>query len=334
MDMMRLHDNDSMVQGMDPYFSPLSSPALERGYPHSQNDPRKSQSMVGLSSIQTRRSGDNVGDAQRNIRRAPYSPLTRASVNRKRNSISHLSLNPGSQSEQSSDSVSPEPLPSGSMPPPPPRNTSSTKLSEKSTNSTNGRKSQRQKRSVAPSVDVAPATPASFLNMTLQHSEQRQQGHVESTVTFDHGSTDTSPATAKSASSTPTFGPTSGGPSMGSPSFISIPSSYDPNSMAPTPTLASTPGYPRQLRRPSKGQSRSSSSSPAFKPSISPSLKPLLPGGTFSLDFANFRNEFRRDGHVGIKVKLSKYSRGDPQSTWIVISKRVVQRHRVASYKS
>jgi hypothetical protein len=277
MDMMRLHDNDSLVPGMDPvYFSPLSSPVLERGFPHSQNDPRKSQSMVGLSSIQTRRSGDNMGDVQRNVRRAPYSPLARASVTRKGNSISHLNLNAGSQSEQSSDSVSPEPLPSGSMPPPPPRNTSSTKLSE---NSTNGRqKSQRQKRSAATSADVAPATPASFLNMTLQH-EQRQQAHVESTITFDHGSTDTSPATAKSASSTPTFGPSSAGPSMESPSFISIPASYDPNSMVTTPTLAAAPGYPRQLRRPSRGQSRSSSSSPAFKPSISPSLKPLLPGG-------------------------------------------------------
>src|SRR5579859_5823472 len=125
-DIMRLHDNDPVGSSMDPvYFSPLTSPALER-FPQSQNDPRRSQSMVALSN---RRATENMADVQRNsVRRAPYhSPVARP-VNRKRNSITHLNLNAnGSHSEQSSDSVSPEPLPSSSsMPPPPPRNTSST----------------------------------------------------------------------------------------------------------------------------------------------------------------------------------------------------------------
>src|SRR5436853_527825 len=165
------------------------------------------------------------------------------------------------------------------MPPPPPRNTSSTKLSEKS--STSGR--HRQKRAATGAGEVAPATPSSFLNLTLQHSDAQQggHGHVESTVTFDsHASTDTSPATVKSASSTPTFGPTHVSGSMGSPSFISIPASYDPNSMVTTPTLSATSGNRRpQLKQNSCTQSRSTSSSPAFKPMISPNLKPLLPGG-------------------------------------------------------
>jgi len=282
MDMLRLHDNDSMVSGMDPYFSPLTSPALERGFP--QNDPHRSQSMISFSSINGgRRHAESMADIQRSVRRAPYSPVARATVNRKRNSISHLNLNnaTGSQSEQSSDSVSPEPLTSGSMPPPPPRNSSSTKLSDQSfTNARQKKSAQRQKRSGTSNLDVAPATPASFLNMTLQNSEQRHHNGPESTITFDH-STDTSPATVKSASSTPTFGPTSAGPSLESPSFISIPSSFDPNGMVSTPTMAATPGM-RQMRRPSRGQSRSSSSSPAFKPTISPNLKPLLPGGTSS----------------------------------------------------
>lgn len=267
-----------MGSSMDPvYFSPLTSPALER-FPHSQNDPRRSQSMANASS--NRRGPDNMADVQRSVRRAPYhSPVVRA-VNRKRNSITQLNLNAnGSQSEQSSDSVSPEPLPSSSMPPPPPRNTSSTKLSEKS--STSGR--QRQKRTATGAGEVAPATPSSFLNLTLQHSDAQQggHGHVESTVTFDpHANTDTSPATVKSASSTPTFGPSHVGGSMGSPSFISIPASYDPNSMVATPTLSATSGIRRpQLKQNSRTQSRSSSSSPAFKPMISPNLKPLLPGG-------------------------------------------------------
>src|ERR1700738_1916915 len=121
MDMMRLHDNEPMHAGMDPaYFSPLSSPALERGFPHSQSDKHRSQSMVGLNNITTasaRRPSENMGDVQRNVRRAPYhSPLARPALTRRqRNSISHLNLNAGSQSEHSSDSVSPEPLPSGSM---------------------------------------------------------------------------------------------------------------------------------------------------------------------------------------------------------------------------
>jgi len=221
-----------------------------------------------------------MADVQRSVRRAPYhSPVVRA-ANRKRNSITHLNLNAnGSQSEQSSDSVSPEPLSSSSMPPPPPRNTSSTKLSEKS--STSGR--HRQKRAATGAGEVAPATPSSFLNLTLQNSDAQQggHGHVESTVTFDpHASTDTSPATVKSASSTPTFGPTHASGSMGSPSFISIPASYDPNSMATTPTLSATSGNRRpQLKQNTRTQSRSTSSSPAFKPMISPNLKPLLPGG-------------------------------------------------------
>jgi hypothetical protein len=281
MDIMRLHENDSMGSSMDPvYFSPLTSPALER-FPHSQNDPRRSQSMVTLPNASSNRRGpDNMADVQRSVRRAPYhSPVARA-LNRKRNSITHLNLNAnGSQSEQSSDSVSPEPLPSSSMPPPPPRNTSSTKLSDKS--STSGR--HRQKRAATGAGDLAPATPSSFLNLTIQHSDAPQgcHGHVESTVTFDsNASNDTSPATVKSASSTPTFGPTNVVAAMGSPSFISIPASYDPNSMVTTPTLSAASGIRRsQIKQNSRSQSRSSSSSPAFKPTISPNLKPLLPGG-------------------------------------------------------
>src|ERR1700731_4549596 len=130
MDIMRLHENDSMGSSMDPvYFSPLTSPALDR-FSNSQNDPRRSQSMVALSNVSSnRRTSEQMSDVQRSVRRAPYhSPVARA-INRKRNSITHLNLNAnGSLSEQSSDSVSPEPLPSSSMPPPPPRNTSSTKL--------------------------------------------------------------------------------------------------------------------------------------------------------------------------------------------------------------
>ena len=284
MDIMRIHENDGMGSSMDPvYFSPLSSPALER-FPHSQHDPRRSQSMVALSSAPSnRRTADNMADVQRNtVRRAPYhSPVARATINRKRNSITHLNLNAnGSPSEHSSDSVSPEPLlPSSSMPPPPPRNTSSTKLSDKGRQHKPGRQSRP---TTATADNLAPATPSSFLNMTLQHSDhQGSHIHGESTVTFDHGnSTDTSPNTVKSASSTPTFGPISAGPSMGSPSFISIPSSYDPNSMV-SPNVTATSGMRRQIK-PSRAQSRSSSSSPAFKPTISPNLKPLLPGGRFS----------------------------------------------------
>jgi hypothetical protein len=282
MDIMRIHENDNMGSSMDPvYFSPLSSPALER-FPHSQHDPRRSQSMVALSSAPSnRRTADNMADVQRNtVRRAPYhSPVARATINRKRNSVTHLNLNVnGSPSEQSSDSVSPEPLPSSSMPPPPPRNTSSSKLSDKGRQSKTGQKQRRT--STATSDNLAPATPSSFLNMTLQHSDHPgPHTHGESTVTFDHGtSTDASPNTVKSASSTPTFGPISAGPSMGSPSFISIPSSYDPNSMV-SPNVTATTGARRQMRQPSRAQSRSSSSSPAFKPTISPNLKPLLPGG-------------------------------------------------------
>jgi len=281
MDIMRLHENDSMGSSMDPvYFSPLTSPALER-FSNSQNDPRRSQSMVALSNVSSnRRTSEQMSDVQRSVRRAPYhSPVARA-INRKRNSITNLNLNAnGSLSEHSSDSVSPEPLPSSSMPPPPPRNTSSTKLSEKSNSSSR----HRQKRNAAGVGDVAPATPSSFLNLTLQHSEPQQIGHVhvESTVTFDpNASTDTSPATVKSASSTPTFGPTTSAPAMGSPSFISIPASYDPNSMSTTPTLSATGLRRQQIKQNSRAQSRSSSSSPAFKPIISPNLKPLLPGGT------------------------------------------------------
>ena len=276
-----------MTPAMDPaYFSPLTSPALER-FPPSQSDTRRSQSMVGLSTLPpSRRSSENTAENQRNVRRNPYSPAVRPAINRKRNSITSLNLNAnGSQSEQSSDSVSPEPLPSSAMPPPPPRNTSSSKLYDRaSTNGRQNRNSHRQKRNATSNLDVAPATPSSFLNMTLQHQDQRHppggHGHVESTITFDHGgSTDTSPATVKSAGSTPTFGPTSGGPSMGSPSFISIPASYDPNTGGVTPTMTTSNSLRRPLKHSSRGQSRSSSSSPAFKPTISPNLKPLLPGG-------------------------------------------------------
>ena len=245
--------------------------------------------MVGLSTLPpNRRSSENIAENQRNVRRNPYSPVARAAVSRKRNSITSLNLNAnGSQSEQSSDSVSPEPLPSSSMPPPPPRNTSSSRLYDKpSTNGRQNRNNHRQKRNPASSLDVAPATPSSFLNMTLQHQDQRHppggHGQVESTITFDHGgSTDTSPATVKSAGSTPTFGPTTGGPSTGSPSFISIPASYDPNTGGATPTMTTSNSLRRPLKHSARGQSRSSSSSPAFKPTISPNLKPLLPGGIF-----------------------------------------------------
>lgn len=287
MDVIRLSEGENMGPSIDhAYFSPLTSPALER-FPAS--DARRTQSMVGLSTLPpNRRSAENITEAHRNVRRAPFSPINRPSQSRKRNSITSLNLNvtTGSQSE-SSESVSPEPhLPSSSMPPPPPRNSSSSKLSDKG--STNGRpnKSSRQKRGDAANPDVAPATPASFLNMTLQHSDPRQQHgnhmHVESTLTYDHQSSDTSPATVRSAGSTPTFGPISAGPSMGSPSFISIPSSFDPNSTATTPSLSannSNNNVRRPLRNSSRAQSRSSSSSPAFKPIISPNLKPLLPGG-------------------------------------------------------
>jgi hypothetical protein len=66
---------------------------------------------------------------------------------------------------------------------------------------------------------------------------------------------------------------------MGSPSFISIPASYDPNTGGVTPTMTTSNSLRRPLKHSSRGQSRSSSSSPAFKPTISPNLKPLLPGG-------------------------------------------------------
>ena len=295
--MLRLHENDTMPQGMDPlYFSPLNSPALER-FPPATPEARRTQSMIGLSNIPAnRRPPENNGDAQRNIRRAAYSPVARAQVSRKRNSITSLNLNAnGSQSENSSDSVSPEPLPTSSMPPPPPRNPSSTKLYEKS--ATNGRhqKSQRQKRNQGPNSDVSPATPSLFLNMTLpQNQDHQAQGapsRMEGSVGLDHGpSTETSPATVKSASSTPTFGPASAGPSMGSPSFIAIPASYDPNIPAVLNlNVTTTVRHPvRQSRR----QSRSSSSSPAFKPFISPNLKPLLPGGMFSAGSTNLTSRY------------------------------------------
>ena len=334
MDVLRLPETDSVVPSMDPvYFSPLTSPAIER-FPPQQSDTRRTQSMVGLSTLPpSRRSAENLADGQRNIRRAPYSPVARANLSRKRNSITSLNLNNnGSQSDQSSDSVSPEPLPSSSMPPPPPRNTSSSKLLEKTT--ANGRQSKhRQKRSAPGNSDVSPATPASFLNMTLQHPEQRQQGgqgHIESTVTFDHGtSTDTSPATVKSAGSTPTFGPNNTAPSMGSPSFISIPASYDPNSAGPSgnPTMNSGATVHRPLRQSSRGQSRSSSSSPAFKPIISPNLKPLLPGGIYFRGkcLLTIRNKQRCGSYTCFEIKLSEYSRGQSQSTWPFISQRIVE---------
>jgi hypothetical protein len=237
--------------------------------------------MIGLSDIPAnRRSVENTAEVQRNIRRAPYSPVARAQMSRKRNSITSLNLNAtGSQSENSSDSVSPEPLSSSSMPPPPPRNLLSNKLYEKSSNERH-QKNQRQKRNTGPNPDVSPATPSSLLNMSLEDQHQGPHTRIDSIVTFDQGaSTDTSPATVKSASSTPTFDPSSGAPSMGSPSFISIPTSYDPNiSTIPNLNIPATVRHPaRQSRR----QSRSSSSSPAFKPIISPNLKPLLPGGIF-----------------------------------------------------
>ena len=61
MDVLRHHENESMVPTMDPsYFSPLTSPALER-FPHSQSDTRRSQSMVGLSTLPpSRRSAENT----------------------------------------------------------------------------------------------------------------------------------------------------------------------------------------------------------------------------------------------------------------------------------
>src|SRR5215471_5969478 len=133
MDVLRHHENESMAPTMDPaYFSPLTSPALER-FTTSRSDARRSQSMVGLSALPpNRRSSEDIVENQRNVRRNPYSPAVRPAISRKRNSITSLNLNAnGSQSEQSSDSVSPEPLPSSSMPPPPPRNTSSSKLYDK-----------------------------------------------------------------------------------------------------------------------------------------------------------------------------------------------------------
>src|SRR5271167_1762539 len=131
MDVLRQHVNEPMTSAMEPvYFSPLTSPALER-FPTSQSDTRRTQSMVGLSTLPpNRRTAENINDAHRNVRRAPFSPINRPSQSRKRNSITSLNLNVtnGSQSE-SSESVSPEPhLPSSSMPPPPPRNSSSSKL--------------------------------------------------------------------------------------------------------------------------------------------------------------------------------------------------------------
>src|SRR5947207_9495804 len=176
MDVLRHHENESMAPAIDAvYFSPLSSPALER-FPPSQSDTHRSQSMVGLSSLPpSRRSSESLAENQRSVRRNPYSPASRAVISRKRNSITNLNLNAnGSPSEQSSDSVSPEPLPSSSMPPPPPRNTSSSKLYDKaSTNGRNNRNNHRQKRTAPSNQDVAPATPSSFLNMTLQHQDQR-----------------------------------------------------------------------------------------------------------------------------------------------------------------
>jgi hypothetical protein len=282
MDVLRHAENDPMVPSMDPvYFSPLTSPALDR-FPGSQSDTRRSQSMVGLSNIMpNRRIPENASEG-RNVRRAPFSPNHRPpNVRKRRTSITSLNLNAtnGSQSDPSSaDSVSPEPLPSASMPPPAaPRGSSSSKPYEKTANGRHQRPNPRQKRSAAVSNEVSPATPSSFLNMTLQPSDQRPHG-PESTVTFDHGSTDASPATVKSAGSTPTFGPTSAGPSMGSPSFISIPSSYDPNNGPPSVNGPNNQSTRRPIRHSSR-QSRSSSSSPAFKPIISPNLKPLLPGG-------------------------------------------------------
>ena len=288
MDIIRLHESDAMNAPMDPvYFSPLTSPALERFPQSTAADPRRSQSMVALTSSvpPARRPAEGMNDFQRNVRRAPYSPVARPTLTRKRNSITQLNLNNNSPSEGSSDSVSPEPLPSSSMPPPPPRNSSATKLSDKSVRPS---KSQRRKRtgSISAAGDVAPATPSSFLNMHLQHPEQVAPGtRVESTVTFDpNTSTDTSPATIKSASSTPTFGPTSAG-AMGSPSFIAIPSSFDPNNTGIAP--ANVPPNIRKPIRGSRAQGRSSSSSPAFRPIISPNLKPLLPEGMDILNFSS-----------------------------------------------
>lgn len=288
MDVLRHHDNVDPV-----YFSPLSSPALER-FPQGTGaaDARRSQSMVGLSTLPPNRRPDTIADGQRNPRRtAPYSPVARATLARKRNSITSLNLTNGSPSEHSSDSVSPEPLPSSSMPPPPPRSSSSNKLYDQGASTGRPHKSShRHKRQPPSNQDVSPATPSSFLNMSLQQQEdirQQQGGHIESTVTFDQSlSSDTSPPTVKSAGSTPTFGPTVNG-AIGSPSFISIPTSFDPNSSI---THAALPP-PANLRRPvkqSSRQARSSSSSPAFKPIISPNLKPLLPGGTSLVTFSFF----------------------------------------------
>jgi len=287
MDVLHHQDNDVIPQNMDPvYFSPLTSPALERFPPAHAADARPSQSIVGHSNMPpNRRPLDTIADGQRNPRRtAPYSPVARAQMARKRNSIASLNLTNGSASENSSDSVSPEPLPSSSMPPPPPRSSSSNKLYEKGANGRQHKSSHRHKRQHPSNQDASPATPASFLNMSIQRQEDHRQqqgghGHVESNITFDHSlSSDTSPPTVKSAGSTPTFGPTVGNGAVGSPSFISIPTSFDPNSSMTAVTLP-PPANPRRLAKQSSRQNRSSSSSPAFKPIISPNLKPLLPGG-------------------------------------------------------
>src|SRR6202451_961577 len=137
--------------------------------------------MVGLSTLPpNRRTAENMNDPHRNVRRAPFSPINRPSQSRKRNSITSLNLQVtnGSQSE-SSESVSPEPhLPSSSMPPPPPRNSSSSKLSDKGSSNGRPQKSSRTKRGDMSNPEVAPATPASFLNMTLQRSDQRHNMEV------------------------------------------------------------------------------------------------------------------------------------------------------------
>jgi hypothetical protein len=96
---------------------------------------------------------------------------------------------------------------------------------------------------------------------------------------------------------------------MGSPSFISIPASYDPNSMATTPTLSATGLRRQQIKQNSRAQSRSSSSSPAFKPMISPNLKPLLPGGKpyARRIMLTSRNPHRCCQYLDVKIKLSKH---------------------------
>ncbi|RSL66732.1 hypothetical protein CEP54_003594 [Fusarium duplospermum] len=308
--------SDSFV-AQNPYFSPLTSPALIPQNDHSaiyntnspiemdpENPARPGSSVMDLSK-KTRRKAAAKSSRKGSVRSSPIVKPQRQKIRPSPAIVSQV-LNevdesngaflpmPATSTETSAEensSVSPEAL--TDMPPPPIPNRRSTSKSPY----IQAQMGNQQTPTSAP-VDShpAPATPASLMKLPASKAHKQAAGHHEPAVS-EHieslelpesvsGGKTPAPVASRVSIQSPTVEPN---PGKGS-GFQPLPSPVFPKPSGPASASASpqlAPGSTGPSARktpqlaPRSSRKRSTGSvhvSPALLPRISPSIKPLLPG--------------------------------------------------------